>query len=262
MPNTQAGTPISASQLDHRARPSPPGVQRYRFHQPVRSERNHSEPSGVQRGSDDRLARPAGDDGLLAGRQVAHQQLGVVPRHRRVVPPHPGQRRPVRGQPGRGHEVRTADQHLGLRRRVRGQPHDLVAHLGGRRAACCSAHADDRPPSGRGRRRPSGRRAARRARRSAVPASPPGSSRYSRWSAQLTNQITPSRTHHAPPPYSWTAVRALKPSGSRSVPVPSASRRTSWVRPPSAGPPSAHTRSAPSTSDSPSRRQRRRPARR
>ena len=45
----------------------------------------------------DRLARPAGDHGLLAGREVADHQLGGVPRHRRVVPLQPGQRGAVRG---------------------------------------------------------------------------------------------------------------------------------------------------------------------
>jgi hypothetical protein len=67
------------------------------------------------------------------------------------------------------------------------------------------------------------------------------------------NQTTPSRTHHAAPPYSWTAVRAFKPSGSRSTQTPSAPRRTSWVRPPSLGRPSAHTTESPSTASSPSR---------
>ena len=73
--------------------------------------------------------------------------------------------------------------------------------------------------------------------------SAPGSSRYRRWSAQSVNHTTPSRTHQAAPPYSWTAVRALRPSGSSSSVPPSARRRTSCVRPPSAGRPSAQTTS-------------------
>ena len=44
----------------------------------------------------DRLARPARDDRLLAGGEVADDQLGGVPRHRRVVPLQPGQRGAVR----------------------------------------------------------------------------------------------------------------------------------------------------------------------
>ena len=41
----------------------------------------------------DRLAGAARDDGLLPGGEVADDQLGGVPRHRRVVPLQPGERR-------------------------------------------------------------------------------------------------------------------------------------------------------------------------
>ena len=59
--------------------------------------------------------------------------------------------------------------------------------------------------------------------------------RWSRWSAQLANQTQPPDAVQAPPPYSWTRVRALNPSGSTSVVAPSGVRRTTWTRPPSAG---------------------------
>jgi hypothetical protein len=49
---------------------------------------------------------------------------------------------------------------------------------------------------------------------------------------QFINHTTPSRTHHAAPPYSCTAVRASIPSGNRSVVMPSKLCRTNWVRPP------------------------------
>jgi hypothetical protein len=81
----------------------------------------------------------------------------------------------------------------------------------------------------------------------------PGSTRYSRWSAKSVNHTVPPATVHAPPPYSCTRVRAFHGGGSRSVVVPSGLRRTSTVRPPSLGRPSAHHTSSPSTTTSPSR---------
>src|SRR5436305_6842914 len=68
-----------------------------------------------------------------------------------------------------------------------------------------------------------------------------------RWSRQLANQTTPLCAHHAPPPYSCTAVRAFWSSGSSSVSAPSGDRRTSAERPPSAGRPSDQMTSGPST---------------
>ncbi len=67
------------------------------------------------------------------------------------------------------------------------------------------------------------------------------------------NHTRPSLTHHAPPPYSWTAVRAFQPSGSTSTGAAPELSRTSWVRPPSPGRCSDHQTSVPSTrtSDSP-----------
>lgn len=64
----------------------------------------------------------------------------------------------------------------------------------------------------------------------------------------------PGCSHHAPPPYSWTAERAFAPAGSRSVRVPSSVRRTSWVRPPSVARPSAHTTPVSSVPGAPSGR--------
>ena len=91
-----------------------------------------------------RLVGAARDHELLAAAEVADDQLGGVPRHRRVVPPQPRQRAAVRGQARRGDEVRAADQHLRLAGRVRVEPDDLVHDLGGRRPVVALAHADDR----------------------------------------------------------------------------------------------------------------------
>ena len=91
-----------------------------------------------------RLVGAARDHELLAAGEVAHHELGGVPRHRRVVPPQPRQRAAVRGQARCGDEVRVADQHLRLAGRVRVEPDDLVHDLGGRRPVVALAHADDR----------------------------------------------------------------------------------------------------------------------
>ena len=45
----------------------------------------------------------------------------------------------------------------------------------------------------------------------------PGTTRYSRWSVYSVNHTVPPATHQAPPPYSWTRVRAFQGAGSRSV---------------------------------------------
>ena len=76
--------------------------------------------------------------------------------------------------------------------------------------------------------------------------------RYSRWSSQFANQRLWPRTHHAPPPYSWTAVRALNPAGSRSTAGPSPRLWTTCVRPPSSGRSSDHQTLSPSTATAPS----------
>src|SRR5690606_33463058 len=68
----------------------------------------------------------------------------------------------------------------------------------------------------------------------------PGARRHTRWSAQDENQTVSACVHQAPPPYSWTRVRADQPSGRGSVMVPSVARRTNATRPPSSGRPSDH----------------------
>ena len=76
-------------------------------------------------------------------------------------------------------------------------------------------------------------------------------SRYRRWSPQLANHTVRPATHHAPPPYSWAAVRALNPSGRRSTAGPSPTRWTSCVRPPSSGRCSDHVTTFPCTVTAP-----------
>ena len=224
----------------------------------MRSERNHSEPSGRHRGSVTDSLGPARDDRLLTGGEVADDQLGGVPRHRRVVPLQPRQRAAVRGQPRCRDEVRAGDQHLRLARGVGVEDDDLVDDVRGPLAVMPLPDADD-PGAVRAEVAVGVAVAAWPARLGGErEGSPPGSSRYRRWSAQSVNHTTPSCTHQPAPPYSWTAVRALRPSGSSSSVPPSARRRTSCVRPPSAGRPSAHTTSmspscGPSTRTSPRR---------
>ena len=109
---------------------------------------NHSEPSGLPARFGDRLAGPARDHGLLAVGQDADHELGRVPRHRRVVPAHPGQQRAVRAEPGRRDEVRPRDQHFRLARRPGVEADDLVDDLDGRRAVVAFPHADDRAAVG------------------------------------------------------------------------------------------------------------------
>jgi hypothetical protein len=74
----------------------------------------------------------------------------------------------------------------------------------------------------------------------------PASRRYIRWSAKFVVNTVSPRTHHAPPPYSCTRVRALIPSGRRSRGTPPGSRRTICSRPPSAGLVSLHQVTPPS----------------
>ena len=54
-------------------------------------------------------------------------------------------------------------------------------------------------------------------------------------------------TTYAAPPYSWTRVRAEKPSGTTSAVAPSGDRRTITWRPASAGRDSSHHTSSPDT---------------
>src|SRR5262245_44166005 len=83
---------------------------------------------------------------------------------------------------------------------------------------------------------------ANRQARSGVSAeSSPGA--VTRWRRPVVKSETTTRSPEirtAAPPYSWTRLRALKPSGVRRVIVPSRSRRTRACRPPSSGRPSSH----------------------
>ncbi len=216
----------------------------------MRSERNQSEPSGRQRGSDTDSPRTAGHQGLLAGDQVAGAQLDVVPRHRRVVPLQPGQRHAVRVQPRRGHEVRAADQHLRLGQPVaRPAARSRCARRSRRRAGVPLPDADDRRrvrvevavgvPVGARR----GRLGRDRLRRAAgvQPVQP------------LVGPVGEPGDAVAHPPAAAAVLvhrGARVPIGGQQLDrVPSGSSRTSWVRPPSAGRPSDQTTAAPSDLD-------------
>ena len=96
----------------------------------------------------DRLPRPACDDRLLTGGEVADDELGGVPRHRRVVPLQPGQRGAVRGQPRCRDEVRAGHQHVRLARAMgirhrRVEDDDLVDDVRGPVAVMPFPDADD-----------------------------------------------------------------------------------------------------------------------
>ena len=125
-------TPTAGSRCPRRGRPStsrpPAGVQRYRLQKPVRSPKNQSEPSGAHVGwpIDSRSSPPATTVRVAA---LVDHQPGGVPRHVRVVPLEPAERRAV-GAPARvGHEVGPLDHHLGRARLVGGEPHDRVGGL-------------------------------------------------------------------------------------------------------------------------------------
>lgn len=109
----------------------------------VGQEQQHTVGSPARLGH--RLARPTRDNSVCTGREIAHSKHSVIPRHRRVVPAHPGQPGPVRIQSRGGHEVRAADQQL--RWTVALDADDLVAHV--ERAAAAHrvplAHRDEHP---------------------------------------------------------------------------------------------------------------------
>ena len=90
-----AATPISAVDLDQRLDLALRAGRVYRFHQPVRSLMNVSDPSGRHRGSDTDSSGPPATSVSVAGVQVAHHQPGPVPGHVRVVPLDPAQPPPV-----------------------------------------------------------------------------------------------------------------------------------------------------------------------
>ena len=71
--------------------------------------------------------------------------------------------------------------------------------------------------------------------------SPPGSSRYRRWSSKLEKNAICPWSSQAPPPYSCTLVRTSKEAGVTSSPS-----RTSTVRPSASGRRSSH-QAAPSS---------------
>ena len=91
----------------------------------------------------DRLDRTARDDGLLPGGEIADDQLGGVPRHRRVVPLQPRERGAVRRHPRRRHEVRSADEDLRLARNPGVEHDDLVDDVDRAVAEVPLADADD-----------------------------------------------------------------------------------------------------------------------
>ena len=95
----------------------------------------------------DRLARAAGHQPrLVRGVERRHPQLGAVPRHVRVVPAGPRERRAVRAEAREGVEVAARGEHARLAVAVGGQRHQLVRGLAV--LAVGLAHAHDQPPVG------------------------------------------------------------------------------------------------------------------
>ena len=233
------------------------GVQRYRLQNPLRSPLNHSDPSGAQAAwqidsrARRRRRRPCGwhRRSRRAGSRPTACRGGPTPAT--TTPPRrgasaasatkSGPATTTSGSPGSSAASRT-----------------IVLTASRARAAWCLLDAQDRRcrPARRRRRRSAGRgelglggqgdrlRVARR--RAGAGAA----------SAQSANHSTPSRTHHAPPPYSCTAVRAFQGAARPRRPRRRARRRSTALRPPSSGRLSDHHTSSPSNATAPGARRR------
>ena len=121
-------------------------------------------------------------------------------------------------EPWRRHEVADVEQHDGLAadRRDRHQPVHRLGPVAGMAslARVHLLHADDPPPV----RRHDPVRVAQAARQIRLGRDrgrdrSPGSTRQMRWSSSLTKNTVSPASHHAPPPYSWTATRGREPGG-------------------------------------------------
>ena len=209
-PNTHGGNPMSRPRSTAPSVPLP-SVQRYRLQNPVRSLLYHSEPSGAHAASqiDSRDGEPATTvrrpSRSTTNRVASHGMSGWSHSSQHTAPPSGLHRGPAT-KSGPLTSTSGADGRSASRRTI-------VFTASPPSAGCSSCTHSNMEPSGE--TSPSAYRSARGESGSGVRATgaPPGPTRCTRCVAQSTNHSTPWSTHHSPPPYSCTALRAFHGGG-------------------------------------------------